>query len=156
MILLRYPQYLHPVLRGTVPLIVAGPSLPTKFGPLRGLWRLSRSFEAEFRHAIGVLNGEERPAARRIIAEMLLAERLVQALWVTATPSDPDDPLPLEQRWDASIDQLASEVPTDLCGAHDHAADFLEFLDGLCAPSYYPSMFAQHDDIELQPQLIVV
>jgi hypothetical protein len=158
MIIQRYASWLWAPLRGEAPLIVTGPNFRARAsdgGGCRPFWRMLPGFVEELRRAVrGVLAGEDVSDSRRCVAELLLREGIVQGLWVSHTPEP--NPLPaMDVAFAMCIDQLAREIPWEYHGT-DLADNTLELLDSLIGPEYFRAMFAQHDEVTLEQQIVVV
>lgn len=155
----RYPEYLWPILRGRLPLIVTGPSfcdVSDDGAGARPFWRMTSEFCAELRSAVSaVLGGAAREHAQRDVAELMLACGFVQALWVTHTP-DPNDLPPPEERWGISVEAIAREIPVGYHGPDDLSGDLLELLDGMSSPEYYRTLLGAHDELTLEQQTVVI
>lgn len=159
MIVQRYARYLQSVLSGSEPLIVTGPRFKgyaCEDAGHRPYWRMLSGFVKELREACRVAASGRRLYAVQDVAELMLSEGIVQALWVVGTPGPTPFLPPMDERWRLSVEALAVQVPTDYHGPDDLAGDMLELLDGMIGPEYYRTMFGAHDDVCLEPQQIVV
>lgn len=97
-----------PAIRGEVPFVVTGPSFTayTTTAKLEGYeWKLRPSFIADI-VSVGETADE---LSREVVAELLLREGIVDALWST----NGERPVAPELRWRASIEQVAAEIPSD-------------------------------------------
>lgn len=127
--------------RGEIPFLATGPNFfkwafggsVAKFGE----HRFVGSFRADFEEAFGDLASV---AARHAASWALLETGIVQALW-------PDHSrVPIDRRWEASVDALAAEIPH----GGTLGEDLIEYLSGLSGPSHFRS-YVLEDRIELVP-----
>ncbi len=101
-------------------------------------WKFRQSFIDD----IGSIGDLASQLDREIMAEFLLREGIVQALWSVSSP----DVLPPERRWRASIEQLAREIPA----FSPLKLWVIELLSGMPDPSHYNS-YVSDDGLKLEP-----
>lgn len=134
----RYCTANWPQVRGEVPFLATGPNF---FG-----WAIKGSlakygehrFVPSFVADIQAVFQENTDLARMCVAELLLREGIVQALWVDHSRSD--------EKWILSVQQLADEIPANW--TIEEAV--VEYLSGLSDASHFRQYVAE-DQIELVP-----
>lgn len=136
----RYCWDNHPRVRGLRPFIATGPrfmewAAPGSLAKFRE-WR----FRPELRRTIERVfpTAEDKfPEDRRAIAEVLVVDGIVQALWSV----DSRECLPRERWLEASIDEVSLEIPYVKPGASNGPYDLgywvIETLSGLSAPAHF-------------------
>lgn len=140
----RYAGGNWPQLKGEVPFLATGPSF-FKWcfkGSLEkyGEHRFVENFARDFQEAFG---DEGEWASRYMTAWALLETGVVQALWMEHSE------IPVENRWEASVTQLAHEIP----GSSLLKDDLIEYLSGLSDASHFRTYVAE-DHVALVPLLI--
>ena len=142
-IIQRYCSENWPQLRGQRPFIAAGPKFHAyttnkskTLGAGEG-WR----FGAAFRSDIASVGDAPDQLSREIIGELLLREGIVQALWQISSIQC----LPEEEQWQASIEQVAREIPA----VAPLAEWVIEMLSGLTDAAYLRS-YVSTDQLELK------
>lgn len=138
----RYSCANWDAVRGLVPFVVTGPAFEryTVPGSLDrvGEHRMTPTFLA----TIGQVMGGEDHTWRDVVAEWLLAEGILQALWSV----DSRECLPPEARWVASVAQVAREIPAD----SPVVEGVVELLSGVSDPGHYRS-YVSEDSLTLEP-----
>jgi len=136
----RYCWDVHPQVRGLRPFIATGPNFMAWAVP----GSLERFREWRFRpHIYRTLSSvfppdeDKPPEDRDAVAEVLLTDGVVQALWSV----DSAECLPRDRWLRASIEQVAREIPYikpgSARGPYDLAYWTIEFLSGLSAPAHF-------------------
>lgn len=107
-IIQRYATGLWPAVRGLRPFVVTGPSFMSWVIPgslaSAGRWLLRPAALTGISGAFPV--GRTHRGDLLVVAEVLLRDGIVDAFWST----DSLHCLPLEQRWDVALDEVAAEV----------------------------------------------
>lgn len=137
----RYCQENWKQVRGERPFIVTGPQFRayTTTKALNGYeWEFKQTFIDDIKAA-----GESHDQlSREIIAELLLREGIVQALWSVDSPNV----LAEDDRWRASIEQVAREIPD----AGPLPLWVIELLSGMPDPAHIRS-YLSDDNLRLEP-----
>lgn len=132
--------------KGERPFIATGPRF-RDYTTTRTLTEYEWKFRQSFIDDIGSIGSDPSELNREIVAELLLREGIVQALWSVDSPNV----LPPERRWRASIEQLAREIP-----CHSPLNLWvIELLSGMSDPSHFNS-YVSEDALRLEPVPIPV
>jgi len=134
----RYCSANWPQVRGEVPFLATGPNFfgwAIKGSLARcGEHRFTPTFVADIRAILQ----ENTDLARMCVAELLLREGIVQALWAAHSTE--------EEKWILSVQQLADEIPSGW--SIEEAV--VEYLSGLSDAGHFRS-YVSEDGIELIP-----
>lgn len=145
----RYCRDNHPRVRGLRPFVATGPRFLDwalrdsikRFGEWRFRPNLRESIEAVFPVSV-----EASPDSRLVVAELLLAEGIVQALWSI----DSFECLPIDRRHGVSIDEVASEIPYVVVdGVYDVGLWTIENLSSLPDPAHFRE-YLSVDELSLE------
>ncbi len=147
MIIQRYSVGLWPSIKGEIPFIVTGPNFCqcTWGRRLPPYERIGKAFAERLYEAAVEISSLSWDDAMPIIAELLLREGHVTAIWSSATGAC----LPEGERWRAAISGLVEETPVRYFDRDDVVADVLELLDGMTTRQHYVSLFLV-DDVMLE------
>lgn len=138
----RYAGGNWPYVRGQIPFIATGPAFKQFVVP----GSLERYGEYRFRTIREIVADIAGPGDwRETVAEWLLREGIVEALWSV----DVTTCLLPEQRWEASISSLADEIPKSM--PLDEAV--IELLSGLPSAADHRSYLSE-DDLSLEPVVV--
>ncbi len=138
----RYSSVNWPQVTGERPFIATGPSFLRWVVPGSVDRHREHRMKGELIKALDVVADVSDTDRREYIAEMLLREGIVQALWCVDHP----DCMAEELRWELSIRQVADEIPSD----ENFVKWTLEFLAGLIGPEHCRSYVVQ-DSFSLEP-----
>jgi hypothetical protein len=135
----RYAGGNWPQVRGEIPFVSTGPNFYgwaikgslTKYSEHKFVSSLKIDIEDGF----GRL---EEQLARECVAELLLSEGIIQALWAAHSEVTKAD------RWQIALSEIASQIPTGPLGE-----GVVELLSGLSAPEHFKSYVAE-DAIDLE------
>ena len=136
---------------GFRPFIVTGPNF--KSWAIPGSLEKHREwrFRVELRFALSKCFPEGLPYAnwfwQDAIAEFLLREGIVQALWSVDAPA----PVPEPDRWDLSVNEVARQIHYALGVSISEST--IELLSGMGGPEHYRAMLAE-DSMKLEPVVI--
>lgn len=151
----RYCLDNHPRVRGLRPFIATGPGFKrwtahdsiARFGEWRFAPGLREAIEAVFPAA----TTHPAPESRLVIAEFLLKEGIVQALWSV----DSAECLPRDRWLGVSIDEVAAEIPYVVVdGTYDLALWTIEDLCSMPDPSHFRE-YVSADGLDLEPFVYV-
>lgn len=139
----RYSTANWAEVRGQRPFLATGPSFKDYVVP----GSLTKHGEYRFVSAIsGALEqAAESPLWREAVAEWLLREGIVQALWSV----DVDTCEPPERRWQLSVEAVAEEIPKSM----PVLEGTVELLSGMGDPQYFRS-YVSEDELSLEPCLV--
>ena len=146
-IIQRYAHGNWPYVLGQRPFLARGPNFKAWAVP----GSLERAGQFEFRPELRQAIERTFPSDglgresyyEDAVAEFLLRDGIVSALWVTNARS----PVPEELRWDLSVDEVARSLFYDV--GDDVAATTVELLSGMSGPEHFNSYVAE-DALTLQ------
>lgn len=126
---------------GLRPFIATGPKFKA-YTTTQALTEFQWKFKKSFLDDISSLGPHADRLSREVVAELLLREGIVVALWSI----DSAQCLPETERWDASIKQVANEIPPD----DPLYLSVMELLSGLGEASHFRS-YVSEDELTLEP-----
>lgn len=136
----RYSGANWDAVKGLAPFVCTGPRFRA-YTTTQALTEYEWKFRQVFVDDISSV-GENVDFHREVVAELLLREGIVQALWSVSS----EECLPEGDRWSLSIRQVAAEIPKD----DPLAVAVVDFLSGLADPGHFRSYVAE-DQLELVP-----
>lgn len=147
----RYCSDSHPQVRGLRPFVATG-SRFMEWALAGSLQRLGQwAFRPELYSGLSRAFPPAAPSVpedRAIVAEFLLQEGIVEALWSVDSP----ECLPVDLRWKASLEQVTDEIPflradstlgRIMGGPYDMALWTIELLSGLSGPEHFRSYVSE-------------
>lgn len=143
----RYCRENHPMVRGLRPFVATGPSFASHAVPGSLVDHREWRFRPALRTALSLAFPRAVPEDRWAVAEALLADGIVQALWSIDSAECLDRKL-----WrDASVETVALEIPAPrLQVPYDLVGWTLETLSGMSGPDHFHS-YVSDDGLSLEP-----